>query len=118
VQAIVSLMSGCGLKNGTLDLLGAYGDRAQIPSYATEAVATATQRRVVVNYPNVRQLEPMRDITRAEVTAVIYQSLVTLNRAPAIRVALHVTGEIQRCCSPIFRGTGQQISFRRSPART
>ena len=94
VQAIVSLMSGLGLKDGTLDLLGVYSDRAQIPGYATEAVATATQRRVVVNYPNVRQLDPMRDITRAEVTALIYQALVTLNRAPAIASPYIVTGEI------------------------
>ncbi len=84
VQALVSLVNGLGLTGGVLDVLAVYGDRAQIPSYATDEVATATQRRMVVNYPNVQLLEPMREITRAEVVALIYQSLVALNRAPAI----------------------------------
>ncbi|HEY9656078.1 MAG TPA: S-layer homology domain-containing protein, partial [Crinalium sp.] len=83
-QLIVSLIGGVGLTGGVLDVLGVYSDRAQIPSYATETVATATQRRIIVNHPNVRQLEPMRDSTRAEVVAIIYQTLVALNRVPAI----------------------------------
>lgn len=84
VQAIVALVNGLGLGGGGLDALIYYSDRAQIPSYATESVATATQRRLVVNHPNVRQLEPMRDIKRGEVVALIYQALVLQNRAPAI----------------------------------
>lgn len=84
VQAIVSLMDGLGFTGGTLDVLGYYVDRALIPSYATEKVATATQRRVVVNYPSVRQLEPMQDITRAELVVMVYQALVALNQLPAI----------------------------------
>lgn len=84
VQAIVSLIGGMGLTGGTLDVLGYYFDRAQIPSYATEKVATATQRQIVVNSPSVRQLNPMRDISRAELVALVYQALVTLNQVPAI----------------------------------
>ena len=75
VQAIVSLIG---------DVLSFYVDRVQIPSYAAEKVATATQRRIVVNYPTVRQLEPMRDVTRGEIAALVYQALVALNQAPAI----------------------------------
>lgn len=84
VQAIVSLIGGLGLTGGVLDVLTYYFDRAQIPSYATEKVATATQRRMVVNHPNVRQLEPNIDITRAELVATVYQALVALNQATAI----------------------------------
>lgn len=84
VQAIVSLVSGLGLTGGTPGVLTIYTDRAQVPSYATDRVATATQQRMVVNYPNVRQLDPMRDCTRAEMVAMVYQSLVALNQAPAI----------------------------------
>ena len=84
VQSIVSLISGINLSGGALDVLKVYTDRAQIPSYATDMVAIATQRRIIVNHPNLRQLEPMRDISRAEVVAIIYQALVSLNRAPAI----------------------------------
>ena len=84
VQALVSLVSGLGLTGGNTDLLLFYGDRASIPSYATEAIATATQRGLVVNYPKPEQLEPMRNITRAEVSALIYQALVGIRRAEAI----------------------------------
>jgi len=84
VQAIVALVNGLGLSGGVLDVLSVYGDRSQIPNYAGDEVATATQRRIVVNHPDVHQLEPLRDISRAEVSALIYQALVALNRAPAI----------------------------------
>jgi len=84
VQAIVALVGGLGLTGGSPDLLGIYRDRAQIPPYGTDKVATATQKRMVVDYPDVQQLEPMREITRAEVSALVYQALVTLNQAPAI----------------------------------
>jgi parallel beta-helix repeat protein len=84
VQALVSLVSGLSLTGGTPDLLLFYSDRAQIPSYATESLATATQRRLVVNYPQTNQLEPMRNITRAEVAALIYQALVATGKAEAI----------------------------------
>jgi hypothetical protein len=81
---MVALVNGLGLTGGVLDALTFYGDRAQIPSYATDKIATATQRRMVVNHPNVRLLEPMRDIKRGEVVALVYQALVVQNRASAI----------------------------------
>ena len=84
VQAIVSLVSGLGLTGGNPNLLQFYSDRAQIPSYATEALSTATQRRLVVNFPQTNELEPMRSITRAEVAALIYQALVATGRADVI----------------------------------
>lgn len=90
VQAIVSLIDGSSFTGGAVDVLSYYFDRAQIPSYATEKVATATQRRIVVNYPSVRQLEPMQDITRAEVAAMVYQTLVAFNQLPAIASAFIV----------------------------
>jgi hypothetical protein len=99
VQAIVSLIGGLGLTGGVLDVLNYYFDRAQIPSYATEKVATATQRRIVVNHPNVRQLEPLVDITRAELVATVYQALVALNQAPAIASPFIVTPDSS---APIF----------------
>jgi hypothetical protein len=38
----------------------------------------------VVNYPNVGQLNPEREATRAEVAAFIYQALVNAGKAQAI----------------------------------
>lgn len=90
-QAIVALVSGLGLTGGGSDALMVYRDRAQIPSYATEKVAIATQRGLVVAYPDPRQLDPMREATRAEVAAMVYQALVTLNQVPAIASPYVVT---------------------------
>jgi hypothetical protein len=80
-------------------LLQFYSDRAQIPSYATEALSTATQRRLVVNFPKTNQLEPMRSITRAEVAALIYQALVATGRADVIASPYIVTPDLS---SPSF----------------
>lgn len=93
VQALVSLVSGLGLTGGNTNLLVFYSDRASIPSYATEAIATGTARGLVVNYPNPEQLEPMRNITRAEVSALIYQALVATRRANAIASSYIVSPE-------------------------
>ncbi len=84
VQAMSSIVSGLGFKDGAASLLGIYGDRGQVPAYAAGAIATATQKQLVVNYPNTRLLNPLRDITRAEVAALVYQSLVSINRMRAI----------------------------------
>ena len=83
-QAIVALVGGLGLTGGKLTSLSFYSDRAQISSYAIEEVATATQKRLVVNYPTINLIEPRRDITRAEVSAIIYQTLVLQNRTQPI----------------------------------
>ena len=84
VQAIVALVNGLGLTGGALNVLSIYSDRTGIPSYAIESVSTATQRGIVVNYPNLKQLNPNRDMTRAEFAGVMYQALVAINRSPAI----------------------------------
>lgn len=94
VQALVSLVNGLGLSGGNPNLLLFYSDRVQIPSYATDAIATATQRRLVVSYPTPSQLEPMRNITRAEIAALIYQALVITERAEAIASPYIVSADL------------------------
>ncbi|WP_414579573.1 S-layer homology domain-containing protein [Anabaena sp. CCY 9402-a] len=84
VQAIVSVVNGLKLSGGSPNVLSVYGDRAQIPSYATNPIATATEKQLVVNYPQTDQLNPLRDITRAEVATLIYQALVTNGQEQAI----------------------------------
>ncbi len=84
VQAIVALVNGLGLTGGTIGSLAIYNDRTGIPSYAIDSVSTATQRRIVVNYPDLKQLNPNRDMTRGEFAGVMYQALVAINRADAI----------------------------------
>ncbi|NJL66960.1 MAG: S8 family serine peptidase [Microcoleus sp. SM1_3_4] len=83
-DAIVSLVNGLELKGGNADNLKVYTDRSQIPNYALNAVATATALKIVVNNPARDRLAPLREITRAEISALIYQALVARNRAKPI----------------------------------
>ncbi len=84
IQAMVAISNGLGFTGGRVDALGIYRDRAQIPSYAVSALATATQRRLVVNYPDALTLRPAESITRAEVSALVYQGRVALGLTTAI----------------------------------
>ncbi|NES73381.1 MAG: S-layer homology domain-containing protein, partial [Okeania sp. SIO2D1] len=73
-----------GLSGGNPNLLLSYRDRAEIPSYATAAIATATQKRLVVNYPQPNLIRALQDITRAEVAALVYQALVVTGKISAL----------------------------------
>ncbi len=84
VQALVSLASGLKLNANNPNAISVYSDAAQIPDYATGAVAAATQRQLVVNYPTPKQLNPNREATRAEIAAFVYQALVNAGRAKPI----------------------------------
>jgi parallel beta-helix repeat protein len=84
IQALVSIVNGLSLTGSHPTVLQVYSDRAQIPSYATTATAIATQKLIVVNYPQIEQLEPLREITRAEIAALIYQALVAIGQESAI----------------------------------
>ncbi len=83
-QAIVATINGLGLSGGMSSFLWMYEDRAQISNYAQEEIATATEKGMVVNYPRRDRLEPTRNITRAEVVAIIYQALVVQGRVASI----------------------------------
>lgn len=86
VQTLVAIISGLGIQPPATPgpVLQTYQDAAQIPSYATEEVAAATQSGLVVNYPNVKTLNPNEKATRAEVAALIYQALVASGQAERI----------------------------------
>lgn len=84
VQVLVALASGLEFPPGGPTALAKYQDATTIPAYAVSAVAAATERQIVVNYPMVTQLNPTRPATRAEVAAFVYQALVNAGRAQAI----------------------------------
>jgi hypothetical protein len=84
VQVIVSLVSGLGLSAGDANALATYDDRTSIPDYAKDEVATATKKQIVVNHPQLKQLNPTKDATRAEVAAMVYQALVDAKQVSAI----------------------------------
>ena len=80
LQVLLSLVNGLDLSGGSADLLNRYDDRDQVPTWAQPAVATATQKQFVVNYPDVKRLHPEQDATRAEVAAMVYQALKDANK--------------------------------------
>jgi parallel beta-helix repeat protein len=104
IQAIVSIVNGLKLNGGNPNVLGIYSDRAQIPSYATNTVAAATQKLLVVNYPQTELLEPLRDITRAEVAALIYQTLVAISKENAIASPYIVNPDVEISSFTDLRG--------------
>ncbi len=83
VQAIVALTNGLGLapSGSVADIVRTYYiDAGLIPDYAVNNVAAGTQANAVVNYPNVRVLNPFMPLTRAEAAAHLYQALVRLGQ--------------------------------------
>ncbi|MFN6463977.1 MAG: fasciclin domain-containing protein [Nostoc sp. DedVER02] len=88
VQAIVALTSGLGLTasstGGSTDLSTYYTDASNIPDYAVASVTSATQSNIVVNYPDVKQLNPQQPLTRAEAAALLYQALARQGRVQPI----------------------------------
>ncbi len=93
VQILVSLANGLSYTptKPADTTLQAYSDSATIPAYARNSVAAATENRMVVNYPNLKLLNPNQTATRAEVAAFIYQALVR-------------SGQIQATSSPYIVG--------------
>lgn len=53
-----------------------YQDADRIPENAINEVAAATQANIVVNYPNLRVLNPNELLSRGSATALIHQALV------------------------------------------
>jgi hypothetical protein len=89
VQVLVALANGLNYSasGSTTSLLQSYSDAANIPDYAVNSVAAATEKRIVVNYPSLNFLNPNQVATRADVAAFIYQSLVSSGEAVAINSA-------------------------------
>lgn len=56
-------------------LTASFDDANSIPNYAKTQIAVATQNGWVVNYPNVRLLNPNRSANRAEVAAFLCQAV-------------------------------------------
>jgi uncharacterized lipoprotein YddW (UPF0748 family) len=89
MEVLISLVTGLEITSDSITELKTalpelYQDVAQIPTYAIEKIAIATDAELVVNYPNTKQLKPLEIATRAEVAAFIYQALVYLEKTSEI----------------------------------
>ncbi|MEB3280175.1 MAG: S-layer homology domain-containing protein [Lyngbya sp.] len=59
-------------------------DASQIPETAQTAIAAATENGLVVNYPDVKRLNPNQPATRAEVATFICQAIADSRQTPFI----------------------------------
>ncbi|MBD1850264.1 S-layer homology domain-containing protein [Leptolyngbya sp. FACHB-711] len=120
-QVLVSLSNGLGYNaaNAVDNTLRTYNDAGSIPDWAKNSIAAATEKKIVVNYPDVRALNPNRSATRAEVAAFIYQALVSSGQVSAIQ-SPYVVGQTGTTTPPVTGGvqipTGTTIPVRYSEA--
>ncbi|MBE9200371.1 MULTISPECIES: S-layer homology domain-containing protein [unclassified Nodularia (in: cyanobacteria)] len=97
VEAIVALTTGLGLQtsDNPLGVVSTYyTDASAIPNYALNNIAAATEANLVVNYPNVNQLNPLDPLTRAEASAILYQALVRQGQMQALTPNVGATNYI------------------------
>ncbi len=86
LEVLLALTQGLNYSvNGSAtNILQFYNDASAIPVNVRPLVAAATQRGIVVNYPNVELMNPNQIATRAEVAAFLYQALVSTGETVAI----------------------------------
>ncbi|BAI89700.1 phosphodiester glycosidase family protein [Arthrospira platensis] len=85
LHVLLALVSGLQMQAGaSVSLAAIYNDGGNIPDYAQQAIATATQSRLVVNAPTIDIFNPNRPATRGEVAACIYQARVFLKQNPIV----------------------------------
>ncbi|WP_337907007.1 S-layer homology domain-containing protein [Iningainema tapete] len=87
VQVLVSLASGMnlGIPAAPEKVVTIFNDAQEIPQWAVNKVAAATENNLVVNYPDTKTLAPNREITRGEVAAMVHQALVKMGRLQPIQ---------------------------------
>ncbi|MGJ5631449.1 S-layer homology domain-containing protein [Nostoc sp. CALU 1950] len=82
-----------------------YADANNIPQYAVGDVAAATKANIVVNYPNPKVINPSKPATRGEITALVYQTLVSQGKIEPIAINLPANQYIVR--TPVNKQNAQ-----------
>ena len=86
-QVLVALASGLNYSPTqpvTTTLNANFADANAIPSYAGNGIAAATEKRLVVDYPDVKYLKPNQLASRAEVSGFLCQALGSSGQASLI----------------------------------
>lgn len=84
-QIIVSVANGLDLSGGQNNSLPVYFDDNQsIADWAKQSISNAVTNKFIYNYPDIHKLEPNKNATRSEATALIYRSMNHLNLTPNI----------------------------------
>lgn len=86
VQALTAMVTGskAAIDGDAGEIVKRYSDADAIQDWAIPKVAAATQAGLVVNHPDLNVLNPNGPATRAEVAAMIYQTLVAQGRIDPI----------------------------------
>ena len=110
-QVLVSLSNGLNYTASSQNSVQVYRDANQIPDYAVASLAAATERRLVVNYPDVQALRPNQIATRADVAAFIYQALASQNQVATIN-SPYIVGQQQAAAQPtVPAGTVLSVAY-------
>lgn len=82
VEVLVAIANGLNLVSSSAPstVLARFEDSDALPAWAVRPMVAATESGLVVNYPNPNRLEPSRPASRAEVVAILYQTLVYLGQ--------------------------------------
>lgn len=116
-QVLVSLANGLDYKasGDSESILQNFSDASSIDSYARSPIAAATEKQIVVNYPDVKFVNPTQTATRAQVAAFVYQALVSAGQASAINspyvVALGQSTPQQPVAVTIPQGTVIPVKY-------
>jgi hypothetical protein len=117
-QVLVSLASGLNFAptQPAANTLGIFADASTIPGYAQMGIAAATEKRLVVNHPDVKYLNPNQLASRADVSAFLCQSLTSTGQIASVVPGQYVAGTtvaVQR--SQVVAGTLIPASFIAAP---
>jgi hypothetical protein len=106
-QVLVSLASGLNYAptQPVANVLGVFADASAIPGYAQTGIAAATERQLVVNYPNVQLLNPNQLASRADVSAFLCQALTSAGQLAQAVPSQYVVGG-----APVAQERGQVVA--------
>lgn len=86
-QVLVALASGLNYsptQSATTILNSNFTDASSIPAYAQSGIAAATEKRLVVDYPDVKYLKPNQLASRADVSAFLCQALAASGQTSSV----------------------------------
>lgn len=118
-QVLVALSSGLNYTPAqpAMNTLNAsFSDAAAIPAYAQTGIAAATEKRFVVNYPNVSTLNPNQLASRAEVSAFLCQALAGTGQTASTISSQYIAGATvsqgnQAQGSQVLAGTSIAVKY-------
>jgi uncharacterized lipoprotein YddW (UPF0748 family) len=114
VQALASLAGGLKYtpsQDVPTTLSQAFTDATTIPDYAKPNIAAAVERRIAVNHPNVKTLNPNRGATRGEVAAFLCQAMVDEIPSSAIPTQYIATAPIPELRGVWLTNIDSQVLF-------